>query len=519
MTLTSRKSWTAVLPDSLLTPAEMGEADAKTIAGSGGAVPVSGRVLMEQAGRAITEAIAERWPPEDLAGPVTVACGPGNNGGDGFVVARLLSDLGYRVTLSLSCAPEDLQGDAALAAAEWIEHIHPLDRGFDPDTALFVDALLGAGLDRDVSGVFAVAVAAMERHTAPVVAVDIPSGVDGATGQTRGVAARAALTVTFGRRKRGHLLFPGRALCGEVVCADIGLSEAALATIAIESRENTPALWSDHLPALFRSEEAAAAHKYNRGHVAVVSGPMTATGAARLAAHGALRAGAGLVTLLSPPEAVLVNAAHLTAVMLKPAGTPEALAGAVGERKINGVVAGPGMGVGEETRAKILALTGTGLPLVLDADALTSFAEGPDALFNALPEGSVLTPHDGEFGRLFPDLADEPSKVARAQRAAARAGATVLIKGADTVIAAPDARTAINANAPPWLATAGAGDVLAGIIAGFRAQGMPAFEAACAGVWVHGAVARLFGPGLIAEDLPQFLPRVLETFVDRITRD
>ncbi|HVY34580.1 MAG TPA: NAD(P)H-hydrate dehydratase, partial [Caulobacteraceae bacterium] len=252
------------------------------------------------------------------------------------------------------------------------------------------------------------------------------------------------------------------------------------------------------------------AHKYSRGHCLVVSGGPANTGAARLAARGALRIGAGLVTVASPPNAVMVNAAHLTAIMLKPFDGAAGLATLLEDRRLNSVVIGPALGVGGETREMVMAALKSGAACVLDADALTAFKDDPEALFARLHERCVLTPHDGEFERLFPGLADEAeSKVKTVRTAAARAGCTVLLKGGDTVIADPSGRAAINANAPAFLATAGAGDVLAGFIAGLLAQGMTAFDAACAGAWLHGAAASRFGPGLIAEDLPEALPAVL----------
>ena len=268
-------------------------------------------------------------------------------------------------------------------------------------------------------------------------------------------------------------------------------------------QENTPALWRYPWP-------RADGHKYDRGHCLVVSGGPAATGAARLAARGALRIGAGLVTVASPPNAVMVNAAHLTAIMLKAFDGASGLAKLLEDKRFNSVVIGPALGIGGETRELVMVALNSGAACVLDADALTAFRDDPDALFARLHDRCVLTPHDGEFERLFPGLRDDAdSKVTAARAAAARAGCTVLLKGGDTVIAQPGGRAVINANAPPFLATAGAGDVLAGFIAGLLAQNMTAFDSACAGAWLHGAAAARFGPGLIAEDLPESLPAVL----------
>jgi NAD(P)H-hydrate epimerase len=369
---------------------------------------------------------------------------------------------------------------------------------------LVVDGLFGAGLARPLEGAAAQTVEAL--NDLPVVAIDLPSGVSGDTGQPlSAVYVRAVLTVTFFAKKPAHLLLPGRALCGEIVVTDIGIPAEAAATTL---HENGPALWRYPWP-------QAEGHKYGRGHCLVVSGGPTATGAARLAARGALRIGAGLVTVAAPPNAVMVNAAHLTAIMLKRCDGAAELAALLEDRRFNAVVIGPALGVGGETREMVMVALKSGAAVVLDADALTSFKDDPEALFAkiqdyALHDRCVLTPHDGEFDRLFPGLRDAAaSKVEAVRAAAAKAGCTVLLKGGDTVIAQPGGKAAINANAPAFLATAGAGDVLSGFIGGLLAQGMTGFDAACAGVWLHGAAAAQFGPGLIAEDLPEMLPVIL----------
>jgi NAD(P)H-hydrate epimerase len=364
---------------------------------------------------------------------------------------------------------------------------------------LVVDALFGAGLSRPLDGVYAQMVETL--NDLPVVAVDMPSGISGDTGQPLGgVYVRAVLTVTFFRKKPGHLLLPGRALCGETVVADIGIpAEAAIAQL----HENTPALWRFPWPQL-------EGHKYSRGHCVVVSGPAHATGAARLAARAALRVGAGLVSVASPIEAVAVNAAHLTAIMIKPFHSAAELGALLSDRRLNAVAMGPGLGVGKETRELVATVLRSGAAAVLDADAISSFKDEPQSLFGLLDNRCVLTPHEGEFERLFPGLLDQSSsKLEAARTAAARALCVVLLKGADTVIAAPSGKAVLNANAPATLATAGAGDVLAGLIAGLLAQGMSAFDAAACGAWLHGDAASRFGPGLIAEDLPEMLPGTL----------
>jgi hydroxyethylthiazole kinase-like uncharacterized protein yjeF len=357
---------------------------------------------------------------------------------------------------------------------------------------------------------------AINANGAPVLSVDLPSGINGNTGSVMGTAVRAAETVTFFRRKPAHLLLPGRLHCGTVRVADIGIDARVLAEIEPKAFENTPSFWRGSYPV-----PQTDGHKYSRGHVAVVSGGLAATGAARLSARGALRGGAGLVTLVSPRDALAVNASALTAIMVRPADTAIEFAETLGDTRFNVCVIGPGAGVGERTRDFVLTALSAKRAAVLDADALTSFAGNPDQLFEAIKQMQdaqvVLTPHEGEFPRLFSDLSNKHSlrsKLVRVRDAAERAGAVVLLKGPDTVVAWPDGRATIAANAPPWLATAGAGDVLSGMIAGLLAQGVAAFEAASIAVWMHGEAAREAGPGLIAEDLPETLPAVTRRLYD-----
>jgi hydroxyethylthiazole kinase-like uncharacterized protein yjeF len=494
----------------LLTPDEMVECDRLAIAGG-----VAGIALMERAGRAVADAVA-RHP---LGTRVLVVAGPGNNGGDGFVAARVLAERGYPVRMQL-LGEAGARGDAAEAARMWRGTIEPAKPDAVAGAGVIVDALLGAGLNRMVEGDARAMIEAMNACGAPIVAVDLPSGIDGASGAVMGAAVRAKESITFFRRKPGHLLMPGRAHCGRVRVADIDIPESVLDRVQPRTFANAPALWGDAFP-IPRLE----GHKYSRGHAVVVSGDISSTGAARLAARGALRAGAGLVTLASPRTALPVNATASLAVMVRVADGPDELGQLLDDRRLNAVALGPGLGVGANTRALVeVALDGE-RAVVLDADALTSFADDPAALSAAIaacPDRPVvLTPHQGEFSKLFKNLSQPSEKTSKlvAVRAAAQAfGAVVLLKGPDTVVAAPDGRAAINENAPPWLATAGSGDVLAGMIAGLLAQHMPAFEAACAGIWLHGEAGNEVGPGLISEDLPEALPAIYRRLFAELPR-
>lgn len=466
---------------------------------------VSAASLMEKAGRAVAAAALKGWTKR----PVTVVCGPGNNGGDGFVTARVLADAGWEVRVCLIGERNAIKEDARLMADLYEGEVSAFSPQAIAESGLIVDAIFGAGLSRDITGDVLDVVNAINASPAPVLSVDVPTGIDADTGAVRGVAINAMRTVTFFTKKPGHLLFPGRAICGAVDVIDIGIPGNVLEQINVDSFENQPTLWARGFP-----RPGWGSHKYHRGHVFVISGGPYQTGAARLAASGAQRMGAGLVTLLSPPEAADVNAYHLRSIMLRTFVNAQEIGAALSEkenyRRI--AVVGPAGGVGEATKANTLVALGSASAVVVDADALTSFSDNPASLFAALRENDVLTPHEGEFAVLFPDISLQP-RLTAARAAAAKAGCIVVLKGPDTIIAAPDGRVAINTNAPPDLATAGSGDVLAGLIAGALAQGMAGFEAAAAGVWFHGAAAQAVGPGVIADDLPSAVPAVLRSLM------
>jgi ADP-dependent NAD(P)H-hydrate dehydratase / NAD(P)H-hydrate epimerase len=474
----------------LFSVAQMQEADRLTIAAG-----TPGVVLMQRAGEAVAHEIERRFLPR----PVSILCGPGNNGGDGFVVAAALARSGWPVRVALLGAMQAMPGDALHHARLWRGGVEPLAPGALADAELVVDAVFGSGLNRHLGAAALETLAYARRRRVPIVAVDTPSGILGDSGEDFG-AAPATCTVTFVRKKPGHLLLPGREACGEVVVADIGMPQALLDTLGIDTWENTPQLWSSKLP-----QHERGGNKYSRGHALLYGGyPMT--GAARMAARAAARSGAGLTTIAVPKNAFDIYAAALTSIMAQPLAADADFDRLLEDPRYTAFAIGPGAGVNDATRARALSMLRTRKPVVLDADAITVFAGRSAELFADIRGSCVLTPHDGEFKRLFDPSGD---KLTRARRAARASGAVIVLKGADTVVAAPDGRAVINTNAPAVLATAGSGDVLGGFILGLLAQGMDAFPAAAAGVWMHGAAAADFGAGLLAEDLPDLLPQVL----------
>lgn len=488
----------------LLDVAGMAAADAIAIAAG-----TPGAVLMERAGKAVADAVDRRTPP---GARILVLCGPGNNGGDGFVAARLLARRGRPVTLALLGERDRLAGDAAAMAAAWSGPVEGIEAVQPQAHGLIVDALFGAGLNRPLDGPAAALVSAINAAQRPVVAVDVPSGLSGDTGCAIGPVVAATETVTFFRLKPGHLLWPGRSLCGTVTLADIGIDPALVFTPEMPPAlfANAPPLWREAWP-----RHARDTHKYRRGAVLVVAGGLAGVGAPRLGGGAALRVGAGLVTIACHPEALVAHAARgPDALMQRAVNDSEALAVLLSERRLSAVLVGPALGLDAAARDAVMAVLRGSVPCVLDADALTLLVQSGARLPHLLGRrggACVLTPHEGEFERLFSRIAgimDAPSKLERARRAAAHARAVVVLKGIDTVVAAPDGRAAINATGDPALATAGSGDVLGGAIAGLLAQGMPAFEAACAAVWLHGKAGEALGRGLIADDLPAALGRL-----------
>lgn len=475
------------MTDEILSVEQMYRADGLAMAAG-----IAGERLMEAAGWAVARA-ARRLLPR---GRIAILCGPGNNGGDGFVAARLLARDGWAVRLGLLGEVGRLGGDAAIMAGRWTGRVEPLGPGILDGCVGVIDALFGAGLARDLEGEARAVIEAIGRRRLPVIAVDVPSGVHGDSGAVLGIAPDCLATVTFFRPKPGHCLLPGRLKCGELVVADIGIPDSVLDGIGPLLRRNGPRAWT--LPAV-----APDGHKYSRGH-ALILGGAAMTGAARLAARAARRVGAGLVTVAAPPEALDIYRAGDPGLLVAPAEPFESL---LADRRRNALLLGPGGGVGEVLAARVTAALAAGRPCVLDADSLSSFEGRGGELFRHLSDRVVLTPHDGEFRRLFGEVAG--SRLERARHGALVSGAVVLLKGPDTVVAHPDGRATITTDAPPFLATAGSGDVLAGLIVGLLAQGMDPFAAASAAAWLHGRAAAAFGPGLIAEDLPDSLPAIL----------
>ncbi len=470
----------------------------------------SSLILMENAGNGVAEDVVKRFA---RGSKVVVLCGPGRNGGDGFVAARRLRERGYHIRLALLGDKQKIPAEAQEMAKRWDETIEPMTPECLDGAQLIVDAIFGSGLKDDVRDIPAQMIEDVTRRNLPVVAVDMPTGVDATSGQIRGTAFKAVSTVSFYRRKTGQVLFPGRIYCGDVTTVDIGIPASVMKEVGPRAFSDQPELWLKYYPRL-----KLTGHKYDRGHAVVVSGEMERTGAARMGARAALRMGAGLVSLASSKSAFYINAAQLTAIMVDAYEGPDGLAELLTDPRITAVMIGPGAGLTEETQQNVAAVLGSASAAVIDADGLTAFEDEPSVLFEQIKYREppvILTPHEGEFERIFPELLEEPSKLERARAAAEMSGAVIVLKGPDTIIAAPNGVAGLVENAPPWLATAGTGDVLAGIITGLLAQGMDALDAAMAGVWIHGETAKVIGPGMIAEDMSEALPEIIRRLDER----
>ncbi len=460
---------------------------------------------MRRAGNAVATEVERRWPLAAVD-RVFVLCGPGNNGGDGFIAATALRGAGYSVRV-LAVAPGSARSaDARRALDGWGGAVADLDAAGLAGLGardVVVDALFGIGLARALSGTTATAVEAVNRSAASVIAVDVPSGIDADSGAVPGAAIDADVTVTFNWTKRGHLLLPAAALCGELVVADVGFTAGDLSAVGVTCFRNAPPLWRDLYP-LPRAED----HKYRRGH-AVIAGGALMTGAARLAARAARRVGVGMLTLAVPPQSWAVYAEDQAGAIVRPAADRGAILALAGDARVTALLVGSGLEPDAGTADLVRGAIALGRPLVIDGGGLTALAQH-GGLAGGRPD-IVLTPHEGEFARLFPDLGGAGCKLDRARAAAARCNCTLVLKGADTVIAGPDGQAILSDLAPPTLATAGSGDVLAGAVTGLLALGLPPLQAAAMAAWLHAQAALGQGLGLIAEDLPERLPAALAT--------
>ena len=485
----------------LLTPRQMALADQLTIDGG-----TPGINLMESAGAFLAKVTQAHFADADR---VLVVCGPGNNGGDGFVLARLLSEAGFAVELNIPLGTGKINGDAKIAFERLPREVSQADAPEWDSYELIVDALFGAGLAKDIEGELGKTVSSINASPARIMAVDLPSGINGETGALCGNAVISDVTATFFRLKPGHLLLPGRSHCGLTEVGQIGIQNAVLDEVGAKTFHNTPALWEACLPIHHITQ-----HKYSRGHTLAVSGPITKSGAARLMASAALRMGSGLVTLASSAEVLAIHAARLDSVMFAQAGNADELRQLFADSRLDCICMGPGMPPDDTTRASVSQALEANKNTVLDAGGLTAFEGQQDALLNQISSHQrsvVITPHPGEFERLFPDLAKMASRLEMARQAALVLSATIVLKGPDTIVADGDGRAAIASNAPPWLATAGSGDVLTGMIAGLMAQGMRGFKAACAAVWIHGEAASIIGSGLVSSDMDYGIQQVIRS--------
>jgi len=464
--------------------------------------------LMEQAGSSAVEQICHHYSPI----PTLVLCGPGNNGGDGFVIARLLAQQGFNVQVAQALPKGHYQNDAAIMEQKYIGEAIALEECCkvidDQQYQLVIDALFGTGLNRPIEGIYHTVLQKVSTLKAPIVAIDIPSGINGNTGQVQGIAAPAMLTVTFAFKKLGHTLIPGRDYCGKIIVTDIGHPPNLLQDIRSDYIENHPELWQKYLPS-----PSNQSHKYNRGYTLIYGGPIACTGASRMASYAALRAGAGICSIACTPAALPIYAASVTAIMTKSYSSDAELNKMLDSNKLNALLIGPGAGVNDTTRRHTLMMLNTQLPCVLDADALTCFSDNPQILFNAIKQrnaATILTPHSGEFDRIF-GITTPEKRIESVMKAAMNSGAIIILKGADSIIGTPDGNVTINTHASFHLATAGAGDVLAGIIAGLLATNMPPYKAVQAAIWIHGECGIRCGKGLIAEDLIDVLPNILHS--------
>lgn len=488
----------------ILTSAEMKQADLAAIESGTPAM-----TLIRSAAAGLAQVIRSNMP----AGRVLFLCGKGNNGADGFIAAEMLRAKGWNIRVACLVKPKELKEDATRCAKAFNGEIESLNSNLSVhSTDLVIDAIFGTGFEGELPPELVILFDKIRSKKIPVIAVDVPSGMNATTGDIAEGTLKPAMTVVFCRKKIAHVLQPARSFCGRQQLVAVPIADTDIAALGTQTFENDPALWLNDFPF-----PQAQMHKYDRGHV-VVYGGADRTGAACLAAYAAQRSGTGVVSITAPSaDAGLVYKLYRASMMVDTWQTADEFKALLRDERKNTVLIGPGAGTDEKTKGAVLVALDFNKTLVLDADALTAFKDDPAALFKKLSPRHILTPHEGEFARLFGDLPG--SKLERARAAAKTAHAIVILKGSDTVIAAPDGTAVINTNAPPILAIAGAGDVLAGLVAGFAAQGMSSFMASIAGVWLHGAAAKSHGAGLTAEDIINIIPQTLKSLFASARRD
>jgi ADP-dependent NAD(P)H-hydrate dehydratase / NAD(P)H-hydrate epimerase len=493
----SRPIYFLIMAFEILNNQQMAEADSLVIESG-----VSGFDLMKRAGEGVADFIHIYYPGRN----VLVLCGSGNNGGDGFIAAKKLQNGGHNVRLACLAPKDKLKNDALRAAQQWDGEIFPFENLTIDSGELIVDAVFGTGLVRDFIPPVKEIFEQIKNLNSDVVAVDIPSGVNGSTGESLSLTPHARHTITFCRRKIGHVLLPGREFSGTVHVVDIGIPDEVVEQVGSTATENRPHLWRSSL-----RRKTASCHKYDYGHAILYGGPRM-TGAACMSAYAALRTGAGVCTIVANPDTADIYRHYMPNIMYEPIEALKDFDTHLADGRRNAVLMGPG--AGQENRADLKRLIESvckrrDRKIVLDADALTVFADNPEVLYRMLRnrENVVLTPHEGEFAKIFPGI--QGTKIERAEQASVLTNATIVLKGFESVIAAPGRKSVVNTYSSPYLATAGSGDVLAGIIVGFIAQNVPVFESSCAAVWLHSEAARAFGPGLVATDIIELIPAII----------
>ncbi|MDX1950377.1 MAG: NAD(P)H-hydrate dehydratase [Rickettsiales bacterium] len=475
---------------------------------------ISNFTLMCNAGEKSADLVDKILDYKKKGDAVYILCGVGNNGGDGYITARILKERGYDIRLSnigdLRKVSELTLQAMDFAVSSGIE-IEEFDEDYLEQADLIIDAIFGIGLKRDITGDIAEIIEKInyaknsQKNKFLVFSLDVPSGVCSNTGEVRNIAIQADYTISYQTPKIGCYLLPAKNYVGKIEVADIGIPDEAFSEIYNPYFINSTDLWLDKFP--FPKLES---HKYHKGHIVIDGGEEDFTGASRMASIASMRVGAGLATICADEKSLPIYATSMLSVMVKRLKEIEDLEKYIKLKKVNSAVLGCGSGFDILAPLRVYHCLEEKLACVIDADVFSIFQEKPKEFIKALKKNkkSVLTPHEGEFKRVFNV---DGSKIERASKAAKLCDNVIVLKGNDTIIASPDGRIAVNNNAPTWLATAGSGDVLAGIIGGLLAQNMPSFEAACAGVWIHSECANILGQGLISEDLIDAIPLVLQS--------